>query len=602
MKKFFLPLLIALAVFASYAPAIRDGFVWDDTALILRDPLIRSWRLIPEGFQHFLFTDATASDFYRPLQRLTYTLEYWAFGAQAAPYHVTSILCHIAAAMALLAAANELLKAFGVEEGIRRPAAFGATLIWAIHPVQSAAVIYISGRADPLAGAFGFAGLYCGLRCAQLEGRRRWLFASGAGVLFLLSALSKELGLLFPLLWCAVLVMQRKPKLLMLAVAVSVAVGLIYASLRLPAEHISPPIARTPMPLLVRPVVAARAVAEYAVLIVFPRNLHMDRDVETHPTGLSDASITSAAWRELQTLLGILVIATWVWWLIRARTRDPAVFGCLALAGIAYLPISGLVELNATIAEHWIYLPTAFLFLALSTAVARLTRSSKQPQLLLTRALVVVIPLWSLFLAGRTFVRTSDWKDQRTFLERTIADGGDSARMRINLAGVELNEGRFENAKKDLREALGKAPEQPLAVINLATVAIKENDFNAAHQLLARAVAMPLVSAEAHELTAVLLNKEKGQVDLLRLRLAARTGPPNWAIEKRYIKVLAESGHSERAVEELQSCLKMQWYRAESWQLLSELLAGAGRSNGAAQACAQARAFDVHLEERRKVL
>ena len=45
-------------VFAVYAPSLRNGFVWDDTALILRDPLIRSWRLIPEGFQHFLFTDA----------------------------------------------------------------------------------------------------------------------------------------------------------------------------------------------------------------------------------------------------------------------------------------------------------------------------------------------------------------------------------------------------------------------------------------------------------------------------------------------------------------------------------------------------------------
>ncbi|MGI8436377.1 MAG: hypothetical protein ACR2NX_05670 [Chthoniobacterales bacterium] len=46
---------------------MRDGFVWGDTALVLRDPLIHSWRLIPESFQHFLFIDATASDFYRPV-------------------------------------------------------------------------------------------------------------------------------------------------------------------------------------------------------------------------------------------------------------------------------------------------------------------------------------------------------------------------------------------------------------------------------------------------------------------------------------------------------------------------------------------------------
>ena len=62
MKKIFAVLLILVAVFASYAPSLQDGFVWDDTALILRDPLIRSWRLIPEGFNHFLFVDATAAN------------------------------------------------------------------------------------------------------------------------------------------------------------------------------------------------------------------------------------------------------------------------------------------------------------------------------------------------------------------------------------------------------------------------------------------------------------------------------------------------------------------------------------------------------------
>ena len=65
--------LVAL-IFAAHAPALRATFVWDDTALVLRDPLIRSWRLIPEGFQRFLFVDATPSNFYRPVQRLSYTL------------------------------------------------------------------------------------------------------------------------------------------------------------------------------------------------------------------------------------------------------------------------------------------------------------------------------------------------------------------------------------------------------------------------------------------------------------------------------------------------------------------------------------------------
>ena len=69
-----------VATFVAYGPAMRNSFVWDDTALVLRDPLIRSWRLAPDAFREFLFLDATASNFYRPLQRLTFTADYALWG------------------------------------------------------------------------------------------------------------------------------------------------------------------------------------------------------------------------------------------------------------------------------------------------------------------------------------------------------------------------------------------------------------------------------------------------------------------------------------------------------------------------------------------
>jgi hypothetical protein len=36
-------------------------------------------------------------------------------------------------------------------------------LVWTLHPVQSAAVIYVAGRADPLTAAFGFLALFLAL-------------------------------------------------------------------------------------------------------------------------------------------------------------------------------------------------------------------------------------------------------------------------------------------------------------------------------------------------------------------------------------------------------------------------------------------------------
>jgi tetratricopeptide (TPR) repeat protein len=596
VKKYLVVLLIIAGVFASYAPALRDGFVWDDTALILRDPLIRSWRLIPEAFNHFLFVDATASDFYRPLQRLTYTLDYAAFAFRSGPYHAASILWHAAAAIALFVFAEEVLLAFGIEQRKRLWIAFLAVLVWAIHPVESAAVVYVSGRADPLAATFGFFGLYLFLLSLRAIGQRKLFFLFGAGVALLLSALSKETGLIFLAIGIAFFVLKKNWINMCKAAAVAAFVCAIYFSLRSAAEHIPPPALSAPAPSLVRPIIVARAVAEYGGLILLPLHLHMDRDVETHPSGFNQASLSGAARRELQTLLGIVLIATVTYWMVRAHKRNPAAFACLLFAVISYLPISGIVALNASVAEHWIYLPSAFFFLAAAVEVGAFLENREPPRRSTIKlgALLLFI-VWLAFLGARTFIRTFDWKDQRTFLEGTIVSGGDSARMLINLGDLELSEGKLEDAAVHLHAALQKKPEQPLAVINLAAVALKQNDFKAAREQLQRATKMPLVEAQAHELLAVLENKENGRVDLLRLGLAARTGPPNWSIEKRYVKVLDESGATAQAIIELQVCLRTQWYRAESWQLLSQLFAKTGREKEAAEALARANAYDVHL-------
>jgi tetratricopeptide (TPR) repeat protein len=615
VKKSIAVLVLVIVACVVYAPAARDGFVWDDTALVLRDPLIRSWRLAAEGFNHFLFVDATPSDFYRPVQRLTYTLDYALFGFGPAGYHVLSVLWHAAAAVALFFFAEELLLAFGLEEQKRRWISFLAALVWAIHPVQSAAVIYVSGRADPLVATFGFLGCYLMLRQIRANGLAKLWFVLAAGIAFLLSAFSKESGLIFPVLALAFFLLRKNWMDVVKTVAVALFVCAIYWSLRSGAEHYPTPTLSAPAPPLVKPIIVARAVAEYTGLLIFPINLRMDREVETYPAGLSATNLVGPAWRELQTLLGILLIAAAIYWMLRSRRRNPAAFACLLFAAITYLPISGIFSLNASVAEHWIYIPSAFVFLAVALEAAGLFRaggttsvsseflgrdgarpSKWQPKPITKFALLGLFTIWLVFLGARTFIRTFDWKDERTFFQRTIASSGDSARMLINLGNLEMNEGKLEDAAVHFHAALQKKPDQPMALLNLGAIALKQNDFKLASELLNRASKMPPVDAQAYELLAILENKQNKKVDLLRLRLAARTGPPNWSIEKRYIEVLDESGARSAAINELLACLRTQWYRAESWRLLSELETKAGHADQAANALAMSRAYDVHFE------
>lgn len=580
------PFFLLVVALATYAQALRDGFVWDDEALVLRDPLIRSWRLIWEGFQHFLFIDATASDFYRPLQRLSYTLDYAAFFLSPFGYHLVSILWHVAAAIAFFFFAEEFFARCRMACESRLTTSFLAALNWVIHPVQSSAVIYIAGRADPMAATFGFLGLRFGLCLWRARGNWKWACGLAAGVCFLASALSKEIGLIFPLVWLVLALTERKRGLLLGAAGLTIAVLIAYLGLRLPAEHIAPP-PQPETPLLVRPIITARAVSEYAGLIVFPWRLHMERDVETHPSGFSPESLNSAAWRELQTLLGLMLIAALLCALWRTR-RHRTIFVPLLLAIICYLPVSGLLSLNATVAEHWLYLPSAFLFLAGAQVVNSLG----------SRRIYVCVTIWLLFLSARTFVRAFDWKDQRTLLTRTIKQGGDSARMLINLGGLELSEGNLIAARVALHRALEKEPDNPLAQLNLAAVEMKERDFAGSRALLAKVTDPPELRARAEESLAVLENRKTGRVNLMRLRLAAHLGPTNWSIEQRYIKALSDCGYPDRAITELKTCLTVAPYRAESWLMMSELLRKIGRPNEATIALQEAAAADVHLHDR----
>lgn len=566
-----------LATFLCYAPALRNGFVWDDTALVLRDPLIRSWRLILEGFNHFLFVDATASDFYRPVQRVVYTILYGGFAFNPLPYHLASVFIHALAATALFFLADQLFR--------RRWPAFMAAFIWAIHPVHTAAVAYVSGLADPLAAAFGFFGCYAAVRA---QGKLRWLLFSGGALT--LSVLSKEIGFVFIPLSILAIGLTNGWRQVWKFVLVALFVCAIYFPLRNAAVHYPTPPPRH-RALLVRPLMVARAFAEYTGLILLPTHLQMDRDLDAFNRGENGAD--KRALRELQGALGAVLIAGAAWLMLRARTRNRPAFICFIFAAVSYLPVSGIWLLNAAVAEHWIYIPSAFVLLGATLALVDLAKN-RTAQVTLS----ILAATWCIFLGGRTFTRTFDWKDQRTFLERTIASGGDSARMLINLAGFELSQGHVDLAKKHLQAALKKEPDQPLAVVNFAAVALKENDYTTARALLVRATDMPMVGARAHEMLAILESKEHGRADIMRLRLATRTGMPDWEIEKRYISLLDEVGSTSAAIYEAQHCLVTQWWRADTWQLLSALLQKTGDDAKAAAASMRAHEYDVHLDAR----
>ena len=586
--------VIIVATFLVYWPALRNDFVWDDTALCFRDPLIRSWTLIPEGFRHFLFLDATASNFYRPLQRLTFTADYQLYSfAHPWGWHLTSIAIHAAAASALFFLLRKLagaLPANAIPVEVRERLALGVAVLWAIHPLHTSAVTYIAGRADPLAALCGFSGLALGLVSLE-DGRRARLAAAGAAACFFGALLSKESGVAALLIWFLILAWRREPRRVFGKwIALTAVVLGSYCALRFTAEKTPPP-APPVTPAVVRPILAARAVAEYAGLIIAPVKLHMERDVTTHPQDSVDATLRNARKREFQTLLGILLILGLGAWWRRARRLDPNIALALGAALVAYLPVSNLFPLNATVAEHWLYVPSAFLFLAGALTLAR----SRIPR----GAILAALALWTTLLGARTFLRQADWRDQRTFIERTIAHGGGSPRMHMNLGNVESAAGRHDLALAQYREALRRSPDQPMIWLGYAGVLLRTRDFSGVREALAHAEKSPMLATECARTRAALEHLETGRDTGDLLRDALRLAPRNWPLRKQYVEHLIERGDNEGAMRELRGFIQTDGYRNETWKLMGRILESINRPDLAIGAYEEAADRDVHDEETR---
>jgi tetratricopeptide (TPR) repeat protein len=588
--------VLMLGTFVAYWPAMRNSFVWDDTALVLRDPLIRSWRLTPDAFREFLFLDATASKFYRPLQRLTFMADYAVWGiarpddsrtalktgapdtgdnadvaaVQRAPqpgWHFTSVLVHALAALALW----WLLRVWLGENG--EWWALAAALAWALHPLHTSAVTYVSGRADSLAAIFVFSGLAlvakAHARGAFVPGDRPAARALIIAALCALAALlSKESGVALLVLWLVWVIARarRDPRGWLAWVSAAAIACSAYLALRMTAASTPPPPPSEAAPWQVRPILVARALAEYATLFIAPHSLHMERDVSTNPVGDHAANLRNGRLREAQTLAGLCIAAGLVWWWWRVRKSAPDAALALVCAAVTWLPVSNVFRLNATVAEHWIYVPSAFLFAAILFTARAI--AAERPRIFATMRAVAA--LWLVFLAVQTWRQHGYWHDQRTFVAETIQRAGRGARMVSNLGQLAMQDGKPDEALALFREALAKEPKLALAHFNIATVASVQKDYDTALAELAVAEKSPLLGPETMVLRARIEQTRTGKPRLDLLGTAASSAGRMWSIARQYPLALIAMGQARTAYDDVLRQLTGHPYRAEAWRFRAE--------------------------------
>ena len=179
IKSHFLILLLVAFAFAVYANSIKGPFLLDDNTLVEANPLVKSMSDISKFFKRDIFAHAIdsrpISNSYRPLQMITYAIDFFLWSNDPKGFHLTNILIHIFNVILVFLLVKKLFN--------NKAISFFVSLLFAINPVNTSCVSYISGRADILVAAFMLLSIIFYIDYSK-NNRRVFLFLSVLWYLF----------------------------------------------------------------------------------------------------------------------------------------------------------------------------------------------------------------------------------------------------------------------------------------------------------------------------------------------------------------------------------------------------------------------------------
>jgi len=425
--------LISICTIAVYLNSLTGRFVWDDILLVVHNDFIKGWRLLPEIFLQplFYFTKPEAL-YYRPLYTLSYAFDYTLWGLNPLGFHLTNCILHLCVALLVY----RLLKHLSQDRAV----ALLAALLFSVHPVNTTAVSYISGRADMLLAISAILCLIFYLRGLYIA----------AFVCFAFALLSKETALVIVLFIIVINetrirmrhLMPEKPGVSRLWYLVFAAAAILYLFLRAssPALYVDIIPKGGYAGFAVTVFTFLRVALYYLRVLIFPVGLHM-LSVVTIPV-LGKPVFVIAAVLFIFISLGLLVL---LW------KKNKLFFLFLSFFLVWILPVISIAFRNPeyysqglAIAEvHWLYIASIGIF-AMAAVFFAGSGALRKVVFLLLLALFSVLSI-----RENTF-----WKDNLTFFTHTEKYVRYSPTVYTDLGLVYLNKGWLKKAQEAYLKAL----------------------------------------------------------------------------------------------------------------------------------------------------
>lgn len=606
--------LVAL-VLVVYTPSLRNDFAdWDDYQNVLANPHLNP--VTAAGVARFWTTP-----YYELYTPVTYTV--WAACAalarsdtplprpsggtvllHAPVFHAASLLLHLANTLLVFVLLRRLLARLAPRgPGENRPtprdlaAAFGAAL-FAVHPLQVEAVVWVTGMNNLIAAFFALLSLHAYLTGAEREGWRPKLAAT---VLFALALLSKPTAAGLPLAAALmdIAVLRRPWRRSLPLVVVWAGLALGCAVLTRATSGGGVPGAIT-LPLWQRPFVVGDALAFYLRKLAAPVNLCPDY-------GRRPAVLFGSPWAYLAWVVPVgFAGAAW-------RLRGRSVLIGLGLFVALALPMLGLVPFYfhafSTVADRYVYLALLGPGLAAAWGVERALSRGGAVRRATLAAGAVLVGLWALLSVRQG----GFWHDTFALSAHTLRVNPSSATSYNNIGVARNRQGRSEEALEAFQKAATLPPPQASVLYNLAYALIDQGRPGEARPPLEEALRLQPDYLSAYSLLGMAWEHEgrlgeairayrealrvrpddrtsRGRLDAA-LRLEAAGAPPDEVRVRANLAwgaSLARRGEREGARAAFDRALAERPGNAEIYYLKGTHLSRAGDTEGALAALHQA--------------
>ena len=439
---------LVIVSFFAYASTLRNGFVWDDLVIVAENPLLRSFKSIPQLLMSQDTYPGVLTGYYRPFTYLSFLLDATVWKLNPFGFHLTNMLLHTGVVISIFCLALDL--------GFAKKASFFSACLFALLPINAEAVNFISTRNTLLVGLLIVTSIICYIKEHRIF----------SVLLFMLAMLSKELGLLVPAMLIIYDILIKGGKLSLSKYWPYFISACLYLILRKIVVGANSGRVFDASHLLDRLLLVPEIIIRYLLNIVIPVNLRIPYIIKNSGFNLTQ-------------LFSCIVLALLIAIAFYYRKNRYVLFFALWFF-VFMLPVINIFPLKILMADRYAYVSAIGICLLCGYVSGHLKEN-----------IVYLLSILSLFIyLPLVFNLNASWKDEPTFYHRMIDNAPDSDLGYHNLGLYYQDKGDFINAELFLQKAVETAPKTAESYISLALLHIQLGDYISAQQVLARASGM----------------------------------------------------------------------------------------------------------------